>query len=1471
MNKPAQTKNALIHWISIGVLMAIGISVAWAITAALSAFSPQDQPVGYVGQDEVTNFNLSGGSERVFRSNYEREFWSGNLYVYPIDGAGTVNISAEPWLGGAAGQLASQDWDTGRYIATRNENVPSVGTPFRYASLSPSQQSLFPTTTINTTSFTGTQVVNFLRGERVNEGPAGMRLRSAVSPGTGGPVLGDIIHSRPHYVGDATYPTVFVGANDGMLHAINTNTGSERWAYVPSMLLSKMAKLARPYGVPSNPHDYYVDGRINIGTVNVGGFQRRILVGSLAAGGRGLYALNINGSSGLTATSEAGVAAKALWEIDGTTSNLNNDVPALASSCSPNQPTSAGNAYDNLGYTYGEPLIVPTNNGKDAVVIGNGYNNNPLGDHQAYLYVIEAGTGKLIAQIQAGSTLGSASSPNGILNTTAIDTNNDGKLDSVYAGDLKGNLWKFDLSSTTCGSWTASILHTTVPAQPITTTPGVATHPNGGHMVAFGTGAMLDSSDQASTGTYYVYGIWDGAPVANTSLQTQTLEDRNYARATNTTRVRRSTANTMNWSSGGHKGWQVALPAGERIVGDGSFIESGRFYFTSHNPTVSTVVGASTVTSISVSAGGSGYTSATVSLSGGGGSGATAVPVISGGVITTIRVTSSGTGYTSAPTVAITGNGSGASGVAHLSAGNNIDGENWLMELDYLSGGSKNQPFLDLDENLLLNEGDRIKYISSDTGVPVTCNLLDTAIAESAVCAIPGTDGIPVGKWLSYGVQSQPLLVQLATLNTTLFNQNPNAVFPVTEITYGVTGGHFDVDIFYNGTGNLCTTTTGVNVPASKAYATITVGTSGQTSYLPATLGGIQVDGVTILPALTVADITDGTAQTTNAATIKGKITGGYTATVSGNVITVSAPSTGTSYNGKTLAILDGTSLAGSPGTPGSPAVAATWPTGLVKFSGKTKDQSPGAVLENTLTGPASVLVGTQIVFANNITIGRKKSATTMVSTLVGAIGTGGLIKAYIGGDSITPTCATQGTDTLCLVDTSGAYNNNGQTVTLGNLTLPGTMTWSITDTTGGTNSSPAIPGTSATGWSNFGPALTVTPFIGGNAALTGVTTTSSCSSKNGSAGAHVHQYDDKYDRTGVDYLNPSNTVFKLANPITSNTIEYKVLMHNQYLNPALKFHIGNSAYEPSLDVGYISVKDYQTSATLDLATLPTYSGTSKTTGVAGKMIGSLVVNMPTDALSAKDWWGNGDVRVGLHPINPGCGGRDGSTTDGNLYQPVIPPANGVDGPGIKGWSASTVSLTSMGVRHGGSLTVQIIKAATPNSAIELNDPNGRPEYGWRVKSSEVANYVLAEYTVYWHHPSNGCYGDAGWTKTPGPDNGASTPTTPAAGSTDPKLGDLSGTSGGTVTSVTVTVTGNVMTTTITYSGGGQAIITRTTNADGSVTIVTRDADCVAAGAGCQGISETINSTSGTVLTGGDERGNQVRTGRVSWHELLRD
>lgn len=1098
-----------------GMLAMLGISLAVVkLSLAITAFTPANQPIGYVAQDEVTNYNLTGGQETLFRTEYKRDYWGGNLYAYPVDATGNVQTGTDRWNGGAAVHISAQNWDTGRFIATMSDAAApgtGVGVAFRDTSLSAAQNTSL-SATINTTAYTSAQIVNFLRGDLTNASATALRVRSSL--------LGDIVHSRPYYIADATNPTVFVGANDGMLHAINTADGTERWAYVPSMLISKLKTLAYNPTDATLPyaHDYFVDGQTNIATLSNG---TRVLIGGLGAGGKGLYALNITGSAGLTAASETAVAAKIMWEVTPTT--VNYATPQVHTSAA--ATSASATAYNHLGYTYGTPLIAKINYGgtpMDVIIIGNGY--DPAATGESYLYVINATTGALVQAIQAGTA--GAANPNGLSSPAALDTNGDTYVDRVYAGDLNGTMWKFDLSSANPSLWSASALLVTSPAQPITTTPGVALHPNGGYMVSFGTGKVFtgafgtynhttstwttaSTGDLADTSVYYAYGVWDGAPASNTAALTQTLTERSYTFAGATTRVRRSTANTPNWAAGGTKYWKVALPAGERVIGEGSFTENGRFYFIGYNPTVAPYQVPGTTT--------------------------------------------------------------------------DVFGENWLMELNYLTGGSSTTPFLDMDSNLLLNDADRIAYIASDTK-PTGKNTGDPILT-------PNEDGIPVGKWLSTGVQSQPILVQLQTLNTTLFNQNPDVIFPpTTAVSRGVAGGHFDVDNFY-GVNNKCS----------------------------------NVGGTT------------------------------------GNLVSVS--------------------------------------------------------------------------------------------------------------------------------NTSCTYVK------------------------------------------------------------------------------HEHEYDKKYDKTGVNMLNASQPAYNLSNAIPSTATNFKVLMMNQYLNPAVSLHIGNASYSPSSAAGYISVKNYQTSATLDITTVPTYNRNT---------IGSLAINMPVDAFSIKDWWGSGDARAGLHSVSPGCA-WSGSGIGADMYQPVIPPANGTDGPGT--------AATTTGARHNGTLTVQIIKDTTPASAIEQNVA-GRPEYGYRVNQANFYQYVLVEYIFYWHHPRNMCYSTSGtawsqskawnttalmtgsgWTKAPPPDIAVSTANSPpASGSTDPKLGVLGST--GTVSSTATSVAGNVTTTTITYTDGTSQKIVQTANADGTVTIVSTM--YAVGGAVTSTSTNVVANAAGSVKTGGDERGSQARTGRVSWHELIR-
>lgn len=1303
-------------WLAALVLLA-ALTVALKLALAITAFTPGNQPVGWVGQDDLTNYNLTSGTEILYRGQYTKEYWGGNLIAYGVNAAGDVSTATQPWNGGAAYQLDIQG--ASRLVFTLRSDGTRI--PFRWTDLDSTQQG----------SLTGNNILDFLRGDRTGEVQQGGSLRQRAS------ALGDIIHSRPYYVSDSDSatpaPTVFVGANDGMLHAFNAVTGSERWAYVPSMLISKMKNLAvTPY-----VHDYYVDGSVNVATILAG--SKRVLVGALGAGGKGLYALDITGSARLAPATETAAATNILWEI--TPTSINNAASA---------------SYTNLGYTYANPTIAKVA-GTDAVIVGNGYNNG--GDYQAYLYVINANTGALISAIKAGTT-GSAASPNGLSTPVAIDTNNDGSVEIVYAGDLNGTMWKFDLAAST-----ATALLTTSPAQPITMSPGVAKHPNGGYMVNFATGAMLVAADMTDATAFAAYGIWDGAPAANSVLLTQTLTERCYTSGTAVaatpcaSRVRTVTNNQPNWSAGAsnHKGWRVALPAGEKVAGDGSFIENGRFYFNGYNPTVANTVQASTV-------------------------------------------------Y----------------------------GENWLMELDYLSGGSSSNglPFLDLSGNHLLDSDDLVKFATPPASA---------------------TDAIPVGKMIGIGVMSQPVLVQLSTLNNTLFNQNPDVTIVPVELGtgQGVDGGHFDIDYFY-------APPTG----GAQASATITIGTTGQSAGFPATLGAITVNGVTIIPAQTVANITNGTSSSTNATTLKNAVTNGFTATVSGSTITIKAPM-GASFNGKAISVGAGTSQALVAGHAAVAEVVGV--TGVAPSNGRlvmtavAKDKTVSIRCDSAYIGSSGTFRSLD-----------DSTASTRLNDLFTRIN-GTTYNGY------TMTCTkSPNTSAPTSLDCSISAPV-GVSACSGGFTVDSDITKTTnTGPSGGVNAVTAVAGSPAvvqSGWTNFAPAVTASAFnnAGVEPNSVGDTCTSGCIYDK-----HFHQYDDVFDVTGINLLNASSTTLNLVKAVPSLTQDFKVLVHNQYLNPAVKLHMGDPSYLYNVDNGYISVKNYLTTATLDLATLQTYRRDPNAVwpGVAAtdaerlalpKPIGSLAFNMPLTALTRMDWWGNGDVRVGLHPTKYSCVWAAAGSTDGNMYQPVIPPANGTDGPGVAGWSAATTPTTATGVRHNGALVIQLVRATTPNSALELNVA-GRPEYGWRVKSGLYSSYVLAEWATYWHHPNGKCYHSADWTKTPSTDAGASTPSAKAAGSTDPHIGDLSaggGGGGGTIVSVVTNIVGAVTTTTITYTDGSYATITRTANADGTVTIVTVDA------LGVRTV-QTLANAEGSLKTGGDERARQAaRTGRVSWRELV--
>lgn len=526
------TKKTVFSALSLAGVLVTGYMLVYAATS----FEPDNQPVGYVGMPEVTNNIVTSGTEKLFAIDYSSQDWSGNLHSFPLSSTGAVS-TLDDWTDGAAGQIDLQNYDTGRLIVTNDGNT---GITFRWASLTASQKTALDSATAAITTATTSPVLDYIRGDRSNEKPNGLNYRER------GSVLGDMIHSTPVYckAADCSAATVFVGANDGMLHAINASTGAERFAYIPSLLIPKLSQLkADPY-----THKYFVDGNLDLRKFG----STTVLVGTLGAGGRGLFALNVSNAA---PANETEAKAKLLWEI-----------------------TNSTTGFANLGYTYGTPRLATLSGGINAVIIGNGYNNT--GNGHASLFIINATSGALIAEIDTGS--GSSGSPNGLSSPTLIDTDVDGDVDYAYAGDIDGHLWKFDLSANT-----ATLLLTTSPAQAITMAPGIKSHPSGGFMVTFATGRMFTNADETDNSTHYAYGIWDGAPAANDTLLNQTLTATEHTETG--VEVRSSTNNLPDWTAGAghHKGWKTALPVGgERVVGDGAYVTGSVFLFLSTNPTI---------------------------------------------------------------------------------------------------------------------------------------------------------------------------------------------------------------------------------------------------------------------------------------------------------------------------------------------------------------------------------------------------------------------------------------------------------------------------------------------------------------------------------------------------------------------------------------------------------------------------------------------------------------------------------------------------------------------------------------------------------------------------------------------------------------------------------------------------------------------------------------------------------------------
>jgi type IV pilus assembly protein PilY1 len=257
------------------------------------------------------------------------------------------------------------------------------------------------------------------------------------------------------------------------------------------------------------------------------------------------------------------------------------------------------------------------NNGKWAAVFGNGYNNDPNGDGRAKLFILYLDgsntTAPIIIDTGAGSLdptskdcANSSSDCNGLGTPRLLDLNGDGTVDRIYAGDLHGNMWAFNVTDkTNTANWLSAYgvnplfkacsgsPCTTSNRQPITMQPDTSLHPSQSAystrpniLVFFGTGQYLTQADNASTQLQSFYGVWDSntGNLDRSSLQPQTITT-TYNDAVLGS-VRTISSNPVDYSSS-VKGWRIDLPiSGERSVTNPAAFGSVVF-FNTVIPTVS--------------------------------------------------------------------------------------------------------------------------------------------------------------------------------------------------------------------------------------------------------------------------------------------------------------------------------------------------------------------------------------------------------------------------------------------------------------------------------------------------------------------------------------------------------------------------------------------------------------------------------------------------------------------------------------------------------------------------------------------------------------------------------------------------------------------------------------------------------------------------------------------------------------------
>lgn len=548
------------------------------LTAALNlALSDIYAKAGSGGGGTANSATLQTGT-RFYQTLYDPTDWHGTIRAFNLDtttgAVGTTFWNTDNTITSTSTAPTFETWNT----------ASATKVALDFTTLSPAQQASLNATL--PTGVTGAQLIAWAKGT------ANARLRARTR------LLGDLVNTNlaaalpsektsTDFGTGTSYTdylavkasrmdyTLLANANDGFLNVIGANDGKRRYAYMPSTAINSLGTVASTnYG--SGVHKFTVDGQISVfdTQTGTGSAWRTMVVSGLGAGGKGFFAIKLFEGTSNTVS--------ALWEV------------------SAPETSNATNKFNNLGYSYSKADAARMADGTGIVVVGNGYGSFT---GRASLFVLNASTGAVIAEIP--TPLVDANETDNGLSSVKLRVNAQNVVQAAYAGDLKGRLWKFDMSGASASSWKLAYGDKpmfTAPggaSQPITVQPLVLDHPLNGKMVYVGTGKFSEIADKQVTAQQGFYAIWDADNGAG-NLNINNLQSQQIGPAINGSDAVYYTSSTNSVDYTTKRGWYMPLSTanpylGERIIFPAQ-TSRGRIIFTtaavnSTDPCESTGVG----------------------------------------------------------------------------------------------------------------------------------------------------------------------------------------------------------------------------------------------------------------------------------------------------------------------------------------------------------------------------------------------------------------------------------------------------------------------------------------------------------------------------------------------------------------------------------------------------------------------------------------------------------------------------------------------------------------------------------------------------------------------------------------------------------------------------------------------------------------------------------------------------------------